>query len=215
VHHVVNPANDRDHCPRISNHNSISSQDTNLSIQATETMPSRFKIREHLRSKPKLDGSQQLNAEPARTPSPALPETRTRFVKPRAPSLRFHTLSSLAHKLTISFRVADNAALDLALQQHLQKLDRAERIAFEKAHQNISIEDLLTKVSEFDNAHNRKATCRRCAEPVTRFLRIIEQFMQGVAIGIQSYPEISCIVVGAVRIVVDVCDLLTSNLLRG
>ena len=27
-------------------------------------------------------------------------------------------------------------------------------------------------VSEFDNAHNRKATCQCCAEPVTRFLRI-------------------------------------------
>jgi hypothetical protein len=78
-------------------------------------------------------------------------------------------------------------------------------MAFEKAYQSISIEDLFTKVSEFDSAHNGKATCRRCAEPVTRFLRIIEQFMQGVAIGIQSYPEISSLVVGAVRIVIDVC----------
>jgi hypothetical protein len=102
------------------------------------------------------------------------------------------------------FSVADNDAFDLALQRHLEKLDEAERVAFEKAYQNISIEDLFAKVSEFDNAHNGKAMCRRCAEPITRFLKIIEQFMQGLAIGIQSYPEISSLVVGAVRIVIDV-----------
>jgi hypothetical protein len=107
--------------------------------------------------------------------------------------------------LPINSSVANNAALDLALQQHLKKLDQAERVAFEKAYQNISIEDLFAKVREFDSTHNEKATCRRCAEPVTRFLRAIEQFMRGIAIGIQSYPEVSSLVVGAVRIVIDVC----------
>jgi hypothetical protein len=33
----------------------------------------------------------------------------------------------------------------------------------------------------------------------------MEQFMQGMAIGIQSYPEVSSLVVGAVRIMIDVC----------
>jgi hypothetical protein len=101
--------------------------------------------------------------------------------------------------------VANNAALGLALQQHLDKLDQAERVAFEKAYQNISIEGLFTKVREFDSAHNEKATCRRCTEPVTKFLRATEQFVQGIAIGIQSYPEVSSLVVGAVRVMIDVC----------
>ena len=107
--------------------------------------------------------------------------------------------------LSLWFSIVDNVALDRALQQHLEKLDQAERVAFENAYQNISIEDLFKRVSEFDDAHNGKAMCRRCAEPATRFLRIVEQFMKGVAIGIQSYPEISSLVVGAVRIVIDVC----------
>jgi hypothetical protein len=108
----------------------------------------------------------------------------------------------------IRYSVADNAALEVALQRHLEKLDQAERVAFEKASQDISVEELLANVKEFDNAYNRKATCRRCTEPVGRFLRIIEQFMNGVAIGIQSYPEISSIVVGAVRLVIDVRSYL-------
>jgi hypothetical protein len=33
---------------------------------------------------------------------------------------------------------------------------------------------------------------------------MVEQFMRGVAIGIQSNPEISSVVVGAIRIVIDV-----------
>ena len=86
----------------------------------------------------------------------------------------------------------------------MERLDQTEKVAFEKAYHNISIEELFTKVREFDNAHNKKATCRRCAEPVTRFLRTMEQFMRGIAIGIQSYPEVSSLVVGAVRIMIDV-----------
>ncbi len=114
-------------------------------------------------------------------------------------------LSRASADFPISFSIADNGPLTLALQQHLEKLDQAERIAFEKAYQNISIEGLFTKVCEFDNTHNLKAKCRRCAVPVTRFLNIVEQFMQGIAIGIQGYPEISSLVVGAVRILIDVC----------
>ncbi|KAH0544336.1 hypothetical protein FGG08_001477 [Glutinoglossum americanum] len=39
----------------------------------------------------------------------------------------------------------DNVAFDYALQQHLQKLDQAERDALERAYQNISPEDLFSK----------------------------------------------------------------------
>jgi hypothetical protein len=102
--------------------------------------------------------------------------------------------------------VADNIAFDDALQQHLKKLDPAERDAFKAAYQMISPQDLLSKVKEFDDMHSEKVTFRRCTEPISKFLGFLEQFMQGVSIGIQSNPEISSLVVGAVRIVIDVCS---------
>jgi hypothetical protein len=42
--------------------------------------------------------------------------------------------------------VSDNVAFDTALQRHLEKLDQTERVAFEKAYQDISIEDLFAKI---------------------------------------------------------------------
>ena len=62
----------------------------------------------------------------------------------------------------------------------------------------------MSKVSDFDNAHYDKSMSRRCAEAVARFLRVIDQLMGGVAIAIQSNPDISALVVGAVRVVIDV-----------
>ncbi|KAL9118052.1 MAG: hypothetical protein Q9187_005405 [Circinaria calcarea] len=97
----------------------------------------------------------------------------------------------------------DNVAFDDALQQHLQKLNQSEKDAFNAAYQNIDPEGLFSRVEDFDRIYNAKASSRRCAEPVTRFIGILEQFMAGMAIGIQSSPEISCLVVGAVRIVID------------
>ena len=116
-------------------------------------------------------------------------------------------LSCASTDLYVWLSVTDNAAFSYALQRRLEKLDQAERHALEKAYQDISPEDLLSKVSQFDKAHNEKSTCRRCAKPVARFLRVIEQFMQGVAIGLQCSPEISSLVVGAIRILIDVWTL--------
>ena len=108
--------------------------------------------------------------------------------------------------------VTDNFAFDLALQQHLKKIGQSESNAFMNAYRSITPESLLSKVSEFDNAHNEKSISRRCAEPVARFLRVIDQLMGGVAIAIQSNPEISALVVGAIRIVIDVRGSLMGGL---
>jgi hypothetical protein len=58
-------------------------------------------------------------------------------------------------------------------------------------------------VKDFDEEHNKKSFFRKRFEPMGRSPKILDQFMQGVAIGIQSQPDISSIVVGAVRIVID------------
>ena len=93
----------------------------------------------------------------------------------------------------------------------MHRLDQADKDAFNAAYQNINPEDLFSKVKEFDRTYNEKAVSRRCAEPVTRFIRILEQFMQGVAIGIQSNPEISSLIVGAFRVIIDVGNLIQES----
>ncbi|KAH0563452.1 hypothetical protein GP486_001989, partial [Trichoglossum hirsutum] len=104
----------------------------------------------------------------------------------------------------IYLSIADNIAFDLAFQQHVNKLSQSESDAFLDAYRDITPETLLSKVNDFDNAHHDKSMNRRCAEPVARFLRVIDQLMGGVAIAKQSNPNISALVVGAVRAVIDV-----------
>lgn len=87
----------------------------------------------------------------------------------------------------------------------MQKLDPLERTAFNAAYRDILPETLLSTVRRFDDEHKKEARFRQCAGSISRVLHVMEQFMNGVAIGIQSNPEISSLVVGAVRIVIDVC----------
>src|SRR5437762_13216945 len=72
-------------------------------------MPSPFGIRKTLRSKLKLDGSQQLDAVspgPAQTSSSVLPRRAIRFDKT-------YVLSSLAHELTFPFGLVTLTMLPL------------------------------------------------------------------------------------------------------
>lgn len=105
------------------------------------------------------------------------------------------------------FSPLENSALDAALNQHLQKLSTSERRIYQTGYHDITPEGLLDLVREYDTKHAKESQFRRCAEPVAKVLQVIEQFMQGIAIGIQSNPEISSIVVGAVRVVIDVSFL--------
>jgi ankyrin repeat domain-containing protein 50 len=107
-----------------------------------------------------------------------------------------------------AIRLASQSTFEVALQQRLQKiLTPAELESFRIAQQNISVDELLSKVKRLDDAYNQTSTSRRYARPLTEVFQIISQFMSGVAIGIQASPEISSLVVGGVRIVIDVSIL--------
>lgn len=62
----------------------------------------------------------------------------------------------------------------------------------------------MSKVKGFDDVYNQSSTSRRCARTLTRVFQVMNQFMSGVAIGIQASPEISSLVIGGVRLVIDV-----------
>jgi hypothetical protein len=106
-------------------------------------------------------------------------------------------------------RLPSQSVFEDALQQRLQKiLNPAELESFKITQQKISADELLSKVKSLDDAYNQTSTSRRYAGPLTEVFQIISQFMRGVAIGIQASPEISSLVVGGVRIVIDVSFLL-------
>lgn len=105
----------------------------------------------------------------------------------------------------ITMRPVSQNTFENALQDRIQKvLDPAERASFQNAHACISPEELLSKVQGFDDVYNRRSTSRHCAGTLTKVFQIMNQFMSGVAIGIQASPEISSLVVGGIRLIIDV-----------
>jgi hypothetical protein len=85
----------------------------------------------------------------------------------------------------------------------LHKLRDAEKRAFQEASKNIDEGHLLERVRAWDNEHKGSSLFRPQAQRLSKFLQFLDRFMGGVAIGIQAGPAISSIVVGAVRIVID------------
>jgi hypothetical protein len=93
--------------------------------------------------------------------------------------------------------------LEKAIAIHLQKIPESERAAFKEASKVVHESDLLDAVRAYDATHMEGSSFRPHAERISKFLGLLNRFMGGVAIGIQASPEISSLVVGAVRIVID------------
>ncbi|MCJ1348246.1 hypothetical protein MMC31_006477 [Peltigera leucophlebia] len=106
-----------------------------------------------------------------------------------------------------------NFAFTDALQQHLAKLSPDEKSAFRTSHQTLTAESILVKVRDYDRDRNHDSNSRRCAEQVEKSLRILSQFLKSIAIAIQSNPEISSLIVGGVRFILDTLSDVYGDLL--
>lgn len=95
------------------------------------------------------------------------------------------------------------SVLEKALAKTLEKLPQAEKAAFAQASKTIDERTLLSRVNAYDAAHRDNSSFRPHAERLSKFLGLLDRFMGGVAIGIQASPEISSLVVGSVRVVID------------
>jgi hypothetical protein len=91
----------------------------------------------------------------------------------------------------------------MALAKTLEKLPKAEKAAFAQASTTVDERTLLSNVQAYDAAHKDNSSFRPHAERLSKFLDLLNRFMGGVAIGIQASPEISALVVGSVRVVID------------
>jgi ankyrin repeat domain-containing protein 50 len=96
-----------------------------------------------------------------------------------------------------------NPALELATARHLNALPDQEKEVFRETSKNLTDENILIKVRECDVAHKDNSHFRPRAEALSRFLGLLDRFMAGVTIGLQANPDISAIVVGGVRTVID------------
>lgn len=96
-----------------------------------------------------------------------------------------------------------SSVIEKASAKTLEKLPQAEKAAFAQASKTIDERTLLSRVHAYDAAHKDDSSFRPHAERLSKFLGLLDRFVGGVAMGIQASPEISALVVGSVRVVID------------
>lgn len=96
-----------------------------------------------------------------------------------------------------------NAAFQEAWQIHWKELSENEKLAwsFQQVKSPLKVHQTI---DDMDKYHRDQSVARKCADGALRFLRAIETLMAGVTIGVQAYPDVSSIVIGIVRIVINV-----------
>lgn len=112
-------------------------------------------------------------------------------------------LTQASQGISASITASENQPLELAIRRHLSQIPEAEKEVFRDASKSINEGKLLLRVREYDEAHKQNSSFRPQAERLSKFFGLINRLMGGIAIGIQAQPEISALVVGAVRIVID------------
>jgi ABC-type multidrug transport system fused ATPase/permease subunit len=136
-------------------------------------------------------------------PTPFIPHGTPEHNVPDKPTAVSTTLQAAANTTTVITNTATgNRALQLAIERHLNALPEADKKAFRQASKQIANEGLLSQVKTYDEDHKQESQFRPHAEALSRFLGLLDRFMAGIAIGIQANPDVSSIVVGAVRIVI-------------
>ncbi|KAF7504496.1 hypothetical protein GJ744_002176 [Endocarpon pusillum] len=97
-----------------------------------------------------------------------------------------------------------NQALQRAIEKQIAKIPDAEKDAFRAMAQQMTDECVLKQVESYDMDHRSSSAFRPHAEPLSRFLGLLNRFMDAIAVGIQANPDLSAIVVGVARGVISV-----------
>jgi hypothetical protein len=96
-----------------------------------------------------------------------------------------------------------NLALRNALEIHVRKLPESERAAYLKAS-SMDPSALLERVRELDSQQAQSSKIRPWTKRLANFLNMIDRSIGGVAIAIQANPDISSIVVGGAKLIIDI-----------
>lgn len=97
-------------------------------------------------------------------------------------------------------------AFQEAWKQHWKDLSDEEKAAwsFETPLQ------VQKTTEEMDKLHREHSIARRIASRALLFLQVVNSLMDGATIGIQAQPEVSSIVLGVIRVVINVCFFFLS-----
>lgn len=112
------------------------------------------------------------------------------------------TTEPILHRASPTAIPVDDA-FALALERHKQNLTPEELKAF-SAGNNISPDQLLADVRNFDMTHSENSHSRKCATRVEGFLTVLNGYLVSVGVITQHSPEVSSVVVGGIKLIVDV-----------
>lgn len=96
-----------------------------------------------------------------------------------------------------------DVALRNALEIHAQRLPASERAAY-LAASSMDPSVLLERVRNLDNQQAQTSRVRPWTKQLTNFLNLLDRSIGGVAIVIQANPDISSIVVGGAKLIIDI-----------
>lgn len=156
-----------------------------VTLSSTYNMRRRDRLWKHLSGNPATSASPQL--VPHRPVVPAVPNTTNT-----------NTATGTSEN-----QESRNCALKLAIEKHLDALPEADKDVFRESSKKLTEDDLILHIKACDASHERHSRFRPQAETLSKFLGLLDRFMAGIAIGVQANPDISSIIVGAVRVVID------------
>jgi len=154
-------------------------------------MPTPFNLRKRWKSRATNSAPPTTGAQVSSTNSP-LPTSHTTPV----PSPPTASPAPNAPPTT-----TENVAFSEALRRHIDKLSPDEKQAFISGN-TITPAALVKEARNYDEAHRKTSYSRRCASRVETVLRGVDGFMVPVAIMTGHSPDISSLVVGAVKLVI-------------
>lgn len=109
--------------------------------------------------------------------------------------------------IPLLLRGEENPSFKLAIERRLARLNPEEEAHFRKAYSSIGPESAIREVVILNNKHKSGSNVRKLDTKLEAALTFAESFMGGVSIAIQAYPDVSSLVVGGLRLIIDVGDL--------
>ncbi|KAF8248643.1 hypothetical protein K440DRAFT_642062 [Wilcoxina mikolae CBS 423.85] len=128
---------------------------------------------------------------------------------PIPPTLPYPTVPSPAVRVV----PCENAAFTEALRRHMEILSPDEKIAFEGGY-SILPEQLIAQIKSHDDTHNDASRARRCASRVQGFLKALNGYLDPVAIMAGHSPQITSLVVGGLKLIVQALSSAYHDLLE-
>lgn len=106
--------------------------------------------------------------------------------------------------MEIVIQNSTNTAFQEAWRQHWKDLSEIEQAEWSSKDLRSPLQAQKT-VDDLNQLHREQSIARKIADRTLTFLKAIETLMAGATIGIQAYPEVSSVVVGVIRVVINVC----------